>query len=218
MLRVASTAGLVVLAGAVAAFAGPGLGNSHDSSLRSSQIACGSERREVKQLLDDDAPNVAFGNAIDSTVKRMGLLKRPAGTGATRQTKERRVYRIRATFDSIPPSETSPGVKLGYKIEENDNDIHLAVRDGSGNTMIVEFPDERCTEGAQHRWAMKTARDALVAACTNPIKGAFKELHGSATITGVLFFDFAHHQRGRAPNVAELHPVLRFFDSDCRRA
>jgi hypothetical protein len=218
MLRLAATAGLLLLAGATVVFADPGLGNSHDRSLRSTQIACGSERREVKQLLDTDAPNVAFGHEIDSTVKRMGLLKRPAETGKTRQPKERRVYRIRATFDSIPPSQTNSGVKLGYQIEDNDNDIHLAVRDGSGNTMIVEFPDERCTEGAQHRWAMKTARDALVAACTKPLKGSFRELHGSATITGVLFFDFAHHQRGRAPNVAELHPVLRFFDSDCRRA
>jgi hypothetical protein len=218
MLRLASTAGLLVIAAATVVFASPGLGNSHDSSLRSSQIACGSERREVKQLVDTDAPNVAFGDAIDSTVKRMGALKRPAETGKTRQTKERRVYRIRATFDSIPPSETSPGVKLGYKIEENDNDIHLAVRDGSGNTMVVEFPDERCTEGAQHRWAMKTARDDLIAACTKPVKGSFRELHGSATITGVLYFDFAHHQRGRAANVAELHPVLRFFDADCSRA
>jgi hypothetical protein len=171
----------------------------------------------VKQLLDDDAPNVHFGDEIDSTVKRMGLLKRPAETGQTRQLKERRVYRIRAIFDSIAPSETSPGVKLGYKIEENDNDIHLAVRDKSGNTIVVEFPDERCTEGAQHRWAMKTARDDLIAACTKPVKGSFKELRGSATITGVLFFDFAHHQRGRARNVAELHPVLRFFDADCSR-
>jgi hypothetical protein len=185
--------------------------------LRSTQIACGSERREVKQLLDADAPNVHFGDAIDSTVKRMGLLKRPDETGATRQPKERRVYRIRAIFDSIPPNSTSPGVKLGYKIEDNDNDIHLAVRDNAGNTMVVEFPDERCTEGAQHRWAMKTARDALIEACTKPPK-SFRELHGSATITGVLFFDFAHKQRGRAPNVAELHPVLRFFDADCSRA
>jgi hypothetical protein len=218
MLRVASTAAFLVLAGATVALAGSGLGNSHDSSLRSSQIACGSERREVKQLLDDDAPNVAFGHAIDSTVKRLGALKRPAEAGADRQTKERRVYRTRAILDSISPSETSPGVKLGYKIEENDNDIHLAVRDRSGNTIVVEFTDERCTEGAQHRWAMKTARDALIAACTKPVKGSFRELHGSATITGVLFFDFAHHQRGRAPNVAELHPVLRFFDADCSRA
>jgi hypothetical protein len=78
----------------------------------------------VKQLLDDDAVNVAFGDGIDSTVKRMGQLKRPAETGPTRQKKERRVYRLWAIFDSILPSDTSPGVKLGYKTEDNDNDIH----------------------------------------------------------------------------------------------
>jgi hypothetical protein len=43
-------------------------------------------------------------------------------------------------------------VKLGYMLEKNDNDIHLAVRDSARNTMVVEFPDERCTERAQHRW------------------------------------------------------------------
>jgi hypothetical protein len=223
MLRVAATAGLLVLAGATVAFVRPGVGNSHDRSLRSTQIACGSERREGKQLLDDDAPNVAFGNAIDSTVKRMGQLKRPAETGATRQTKERRVYRLWAVFDSIPSSETSPGVKLGYKTEDNDNDIHLAIRDSTGATMVVEFPHHSCTVGAQHRWDMTTAREALVKACSNEVpprdpRKSFVELHGSARITGVLFFDFAHHQRGRAPNVAELHPVLRITNVECSRA
>jgi hypothetical protein len=213
----------VLLGGATVAFAGPGLGNSHDSSSRSTQIACGSERREVKQLLDDDAVNVAFGHGIDSTVKRMGQLKRPTETGPTRKKKERRVYRLWAIFDSIPPSETSPGVKLGYKTEDNDNDIHLAIRDSTGATMVVEFPHHSCTAGAQHRWDMDEARKALVKACSNktpprdPPK-SFVELHGSARITGVLFFDFAHHQRGRAPNVAELHPVLRITNVECSRA
>ena len=191
--------------------------------MRSTQIACGSERREVKQLLDDDAVNVAFGHGIDSTVKRMGQLKRPDETGPTRQKKERRVYRLRAIFDSIPPSETSPGVKLGYKTEDNDNDIHLAIRDSTSATMVVEFPHHSCTAGAQHRFDMDEARKALVKACSNktpprdPPK-SFVELHGSARITGVLFFDFAHHQRGRAPNVAELHPVLRVTNVECSRA
>jgi hypothetical protein len=191
--------------------------------LRSTQIACGSERREVKQLLDDDAVNVAFGHGIDSTVKRMGQLKRPDETGPTRQKKERRVYRLWAIFDSIPPSDTSLGVKLGYKTEDNDNDIHLAIRDSTGATMVVEFPHHSCTVGAQHRWDMTTAREALVKACSNktpprdPPK-SFVELHGSARITGVLFFDFPHHQRGKAPNVAELHPVLRITNVSCSRA
>jgi hypothetical protein len=222
MLRVAATAGLLVLAGATVAFARPGLGNSHGRSLRSTQIACGSERREVKQLLDDDAVNVDFGHGIDSTVKRMGQLKRPAETG-DRQKRERRVYRLWAIFDSIPPSETSPGVKLGYKTEDNDNDIHLAIRDSMGATMVVEFPHHSCTAGAQHRGDMQEARETLVKACSNktpprePPK-SFVELHGSARITGVLFFDFPHHQRGKAPNTAELHPVLRATNVECSRA
>jgi hypothetical protein len=102
-LRVASIAALLVLGGATVAFARPGLGNSHERGLRSTQIACGSERREVK----------------------------------------------------TPPRD--------------------------------------------------------------PPK-SFVELHGSARITGGLFFDFAHHQRGRAPNVAELHPVLRVTNVECSRA
>jgi hypothetical protein len=222
MLRVAATAGLLVLAGATVAFARPGLENSHDRSMRSTQIACGTERRDVKQLRDADAKNVAFGHGIDSTVKRMVQLKRPLETGP-REPKERRVYRVWAVFDSIPPSETSPGVKLGYKTEVNDNDIHLAIRDSTGATMVVEFPHQSCTEGAQHRGDMKAAREELVKACSNktpprdPPK-SFVGLHGSARITGVLFFDFPHHQRGKAPNTAELHPVVRVTNITCSRA
>jgi hypothetical protein len=222
MLRIAATAGFLILGGATLAFASAQPGNSRDAKFRSTQIACGSERREVKQLLDDDAVNVAFGQGIDSTVKRMGQLKRPAETG-DRQKKERRVYRVWGIFDSIPPSATSPGAKLGYKTEDNDNDIHLAIRDSTGATMVVEFPHQSCTAGAQHRGDMQEAREKLVKACSNKTPPrdppqSFVELHGSARITGVLFFDFAHHQRGRAPNVAELHPVLRITNVECSRA
>jgi hypothetical protein len=221
MLRIASLVGFLILGGAIVAVADPQLGNSRDRSSMSNQIACGVERRAVKQLLDDDAKNVAFGQGIDSTVKRMGKLKRPDETGP-RQKKERRVYRLWAIFDSIPPSETSPGVKLGYKTEDNDNDIHLAIRDSTGATMVVEFPHHSCTAGAQHRWDMETARGALVKSCSNKTPPrdppqSFVGLHGSARITGVLFFDFAHNQRGRAPNVAELHPVLRITNLTCSR-
>lgn len=184
----------------------------------SEQIACGVERRAVKQLLDADAKNVAFGNVINTTVTRLGKLTRPAQTGPLRQKKERRVYRVRVILDSIPPSATDPGKKLGYKLEENDNDIHLAVRDASGATIVTEFIDRRCTAGAKRRNAMESARAALVAACGQPPKGNFRELKGSATITGVLFFDFPHHQRGKAPNTAEIHPVLSFSNATCSKA
>jgi len=52
---------------------------------------------------------------------------------------------------------------------------------------------------------MAIARAALVRACSDkdPPRGppqSFREFHGSATITGALFFDFSHHQRGKVPN------------------
>jgi len=82
--------------------------------------------------------------------------------------------------------------------------------------MITEFPDPTCTVGASYRARMRQARADLIAACGRPPRGSFRELHGKATITGVLFFDFFHGQRGVSPNVAELHPVLGFTNATCR--
>jgi hypothetical protein len=201
----------IVLALVLVPFAWAGAFPHKTVAPASRQVACGAERRDVKQLLDQDAKNVAFGHVINSTVKKLGRLTRPAQTGP-RQTKERRVYRVRVILDSLP------GKKLGFKLEENDNDIHLAVRDSSGASIVAEFIDRRCTVGAKRRGAMESARAALVAACGQPPKGNFRELKGSATITGVLFFDFPHHQRGKAPNTAEIHPVLSFTNATCSTA
>lgn len=57
---------------------------------------------------------------------------------------------------------------------------------------------------------MSTARQALVARVGEPGTGSFTKLTGTATITGVGFFDFEHGQRGVAPNAIELHPVTGF--------
>jgi hypothetical protein len=43
-------------------------------------------------------------------------------------------------------------------------------------------------------------------------------LKGTATVTGVGFFDIIHGQTGVAPNGIELHPVLRFSNSTCQPA
>ena len=39
---------------------------------------------------------------------------------------------------------------------------------------------------------------------------------GSATLTGVGFFDIPHGQTGVAPNAIELHPVLKFSSTNCQ--
>jgi hypothetical protein len=90
--------------------------------------------------------------------------------------------------------------------------------------MIVEFPDAIHCRGAASstkRAQMIAARGALTSACGQPPgpSAAFLTLHGTATITGVGFFDIRHAtpQRGVAPNNIELHPVLAFRTSSCRR-
>jgi hypothetical protein len=48
-----------------------------------------------------------------------------------------------------------------------------------------------------------------------PSASSFSFLRGSATITGVGFFDLLHGQTGVAPNGIELHPVLGFSRARC---
>jgi hypothetical protein len=56
------------------------------------------------------------------------------------------------------------------------------------------------------------------AACGGtPPRSTFAEYTGTATITGVGFFDKKHGQRGVADNGIELHPLLAFKSTNCRR-
>ena len=61
---------------------------------------------------------------------------------------------------------------------------------------------------------MSRARTALVAACGPPTTSS-RRLIGTATITGVGFFDPIDGQTGAAPNSIELHPVVAFTASSC---
>jgi hypothetical protein len=102
---------------------------------------------------------------------------------------------------------------------EADSDVHLVIADpaDASRTMIAEFPNSGCTKGAPAtaRRRMTAARRALIAACGQPSTGSFQPLHGTATLTGVGFFDVIHGQRGVAPNGIELHPVLGFSATSC---
>jgi hypothetical protein len=63
---------------------------------------------------------------------------------------------------------------------------------------------------------MARARAAFVHACGQLSSSEFDYLRGTATVTGVGFFDFNHGQTGVAPNAIELHPVLGFGRARCR--
>jgi hypothetical protein len=99
-----------------------------------------------------------------------------------------------------------------------DLDFHLVIADpkDTAKTMIVEFPDPNCAKGATRyrRLQMAAARAAFVADCHGAPRTGFANLSGTATITGVGFYD-TPHANGRSKHGVELHPVLKFESANC---
>lgn len=99
-----------------------------------------------------------------------------------------------------------------------DLDYHLVIADpkDTTKTMIVEFPDPDCAKGASsyRRSQIAAARAAFVADCHGAPRTGFANLSGTATITGVGFYD-TPHANGRSKHGVELHPVLKFKSNNC---
>jgi hypothetical protein len=173
----------------------------------SAAAECGVERWPVKTLSDKRVNRVDF-HPHDSSIGRLRKKDAPhVGSDTPRiDGMETTNYRVRARL-------------IEFKLEE-DKDIHLVIGLPSSpeKTMIVEFPDITCP-GARRspkKTQMARARSALVAACGQPSSSSFHQLQGTATVTGVGFFDILHGQTGVAPNGIELHPVLRLAKLSCQ--
>jgi hypothetical protein len=172
-------------------------------------VKCGVERWPVKTLSDDRAGQVDFTPRA-TTVDSLRNLPDPKpaikGNEKRQDGTEKQTFTVQATL-------------LSFK-REDDEDIHLVIADPSDrtHTMIVEFPDVDCSGAisSAKKAEMEAARAAFVAACGEPT-ASFRELTGTATVTGVAFFDKKHGQNGLAPNGIELHPVLAFESADCAR-
>gem|GEM_PF-1703788 len=163
-------------------------------------VRCGLERQSVKTLTDTRASRVSY-DPKTATVDQLRALSAPAvGRDSPRLPGEFSTYKLKVRLRSM-------------KIED-DSDVHLVIADPTNaqHTMIVEFPNAGCVRkaGAMSRRRMTRARSALLRACGPAHTSSFRLLRGSATITGVAFFDVIHGQRGVAPNGIELHPVLSF--------
>jgi hypothetical protein len=163
-------------------------------------IACGVERWDVKTLTDRSA-RLVNPRPRPTTIRALTRLTPPRFSlvAARGHGVERMTYRIH--------------VRVIAAHREADQDYHLIVADPhrAAPTMIVEFPDPTCTFGASPpaRRMMRRARSAFLAAC-----GGAGNLAGTATITGVGFFDLPH-ATGAAANGIELHPVLGFVSQNC---
>lgn len=164
---------------------------------------CGVERWPIKTMSDPGAASVNL-TAHATTIAALRARTAPAATlGATRIAPvEKTTYRVHARL-------------VEFKIEA-DSDVHLVVADPStGGTMIVEFPSPSCLAAppAGIKQKITAARSALIQACGQPSTSHFTHIIGTATITGVGFWDFKHGQTGVAPNAIELHPVTKFTGS-----
>jgi hypothetical protein len=204
-LAVAIVAGVVLVAASVFGRAAP---NARPSTAAPYGL-CGSERWAVKTLTDPAVSKITLAHVKATDVEAMRHLKVPfhlKTTSARRLGAERTVYRLTATLMAMK--------------REDDSDIHLVVADPTrGGSMIVEFPASFCDVGASSalRARMTKARSNLAKACGGEPHGSFVQLSGTATITGVGFFDLIHGQSGVAPNGIELHPALSFSSANCKR-
>lgn len=164
-------------------------------------VVCGVERWTVKTLQDNPKLHL---RAKTETVAALDALQVPKPLPRTRTPGEYQVYRL-------------VGVTLDRFKLENDNDIHLGITQAGAHT-IIEFPNPACAPKTTPTLLarMASARTALTTACGDPPPGQIHStaLHqGVATVTGVLFFDYAHSKFppfDAAPNAVELHPALSF--------
>jgi hypothetical protein len=183
-----------------------GGGGSGSGSTGGEGQSCGEERWAVKTLSDKREGLVDF-KPKNSSVSRLRKKPSPGVGSNTPRIKgvETTTYRVTAQLVEM---------KL-----EDDHDIHLVIASpGSGlATMIAEFPDTTCpgAKSSPKKAKMARARAALITACGQPSASDFTQLSGSATVTGVGFFDIPHGQSGVAPNAIELHPVLRLSNVSC---
>jgi hypothetical protein len=188
----------------------------------------GAERWPVKMAADPKASKIDANHVIEISVADLNHLEPsdaiPGNDETTRMKIEKGVYRVH-------------GFLALYKLER-DGDYHLAITDKTarvtrqgessrptGHSFVAEIPQPSCY-GGEHgqyhhrsRFASKinAARDAFEQGTANVNARRISPGSIPVTITGVLFFDFAHGQVGRGlvhrdanrrRLVVELHPIL----------
>jgi hypothetical protein len=163
-------------------------------------LSCGTERWDVKTLTDPAAARVDLSQPKHTTVAELqGLPAQKWSDAAPRSEAEKQAY----TFD----------VWVQGYMKEMDEDFHIVVADAAkgGDTMVVEIPASDCLEKSAAGPKIDAARQAFLAAFQNAPPGKkYRPLRQPVklTLTGVLFFDKLHGQKGVAPNAVELHPVV----------
>jgi hypothetical protein len=209
--RTALGVSLAILTAAVLMLAAGGPVSTSGQPTAHAAATCGVERWAVKTLSDPRVGEVNF-TPHDTSVGRLRNKPDPHTKSSTPRLDgvETTTYRVKARLRKFK--------------REDDKDIHLviSVPSAPSKTMIVEFPDTTCpgASSSPKKSSMANARSSLTSACGQAPgpSSDFANLQGTATVTGVGFFDVKHAtpQTGVAPNNIELHPVLRLASLSCQ--
>jgi hypothetical protein len=167
---------------------------------QSSPSTCSGPRWRVKTLSDVLAGRVS-DHPKQSSIAALRKLHAPRRLNARsprRRGPERTTYHVNARL-------------VEMELEKDGDVILVAIDPTTKDKLAAEFPASGCTRraSAEHRRRMSGARAALIAACGKPMSTG-NEIGGSATITGVGFFEPGDGVPPEAPNRFELHPVVGF--------
>ena len=164
-----------------------------EQGLKSTECG-GVERWAVKVLTDPDVGTINF-NPITTTVNNMvNIVTPPPSTSMPR-------------YAGIEDKTYKLVCKITIKKDEDDDDYHLVLSDGT-HTFIGEIPNAVCATAASSAYVNQYI------SCRNFIDSHIP--HGNVNnvnipdveVTGVAFVDPAHGQTGKAPNNIEFHPIL----------
>ena len=187
---------------------------------RPASAQCGGvDRWAVKMGADPGAAQIDLQNPIVTTLHDLVRIPRPAPAGGdfTRTPEEFSVRIVDARLVRFKHEKSKTG----------DRDFHLVISDetllyspttkpASTHSLVAEIADPDCVMGRNNTVATPSrfisqiiaVREKFLQQFPN-IKSSWNEVGGiPVRLTGVLFFDPDHGQVGRAPNGAELHPLL----------
>lgn len=160
---------------------------------------CGVERWSVKTGTDADASHVDLAHPKTETIADLVAIPAPHPIPKNNRVAptETTVWVINATLTDYKHETGSSG----------DDDYHLVLDDGQGHTMVAEIPSPNCiSDTSPFSAQIASARSEFDSKLT--ASSSFQSANIPVQVTGVGMFDFKHGQRGAAPNVIELHPVL----------
>jgi len=160
---------------------------------------CGKERWSVKTGTDTGASQIDLSNPQTAAIANLITLQppNPLPTDSRFAPMENTVFVVDATLTDFKVETGSTG----------DSDYHLVLQDDQGNTMVAEIPSPNCV-GTNSPFAAQIASTRAKFDAQFTATSSFQTANVPVRVTGVGLFYFSNHQRGAAPNVIELHPVL----------